>query len=268
MGARDKPAGQDGQCHQRTGRGQQPPRDRRGLAACRLRIQHAQSSPQDGGIQGEREHEMHHQPVRRHRGAVGREAGGHHEPAHAALSAAEQEQPNQPAAHPAQRLSCGKDPARPEPEQRHQERQADQPTPEPVQIFQPEDPLEALDTEPLVQQGILRDLLVQLEQPLPLRIRDRRQCATEGGPFHDGQSRSGQPCGATQQDHAQDHHADAEQPNGHGPASRSRDAADIKLDGLWRRLRQSAENYWHDDPYNRSRAGKNSLRARAARQIH
>ena len=70
---------------------------------------------------------------------------------------------------------------RPEPDQRHDEGQPDQPAPQPMDPFQPEDLLEAGEAEALVHQAVLRDLLVEVVQPLPFRVAHRRQRAGESG---------------------------------------------------------------------------------------
>ena len=64
-----------------------------------------------------------------------------------------------------------------------EEGQPDQPAPQPVDPLEPEDLLEAGEAEALVHQCVLRDLLIELEQPLPLRIVHRRQRAAEAAPI-------------------------------------------------------------------------------------
>ena len=101
---------------------------------------------------------------------------------------------------------------RPKPDQRHNEGQPDQPAPQPMGPFQPEDLLEAGEAEALVHQGVLRDLLVEVVQPLPFRVVHRRQRAGERRPFHDRKAGAGQAGDAAQHDHHQDHECDGEQP--------------------------------------------------------
>ena len=110
-------------------------------------------------------------------------------------------------------------PRRPEPDQRHDERQSDQPAPQPVGPFQPEDPLEAGEADALVHQGVLRDLLVEVVQPLPFRLAHRRQRAGERRPFHDRKAGAGQAGNAAQHDHHQDHECHGEQPGRDQPAA-------------------------------------------------
>ena len=92
-------------------------------------------------------------------------------------------------------------PPQPKHDERHQEHDPDQPAPKPMRPLQPEDVLEALNPKTLINQLILRDLLIQRKQPPPLRLRHRRQRARERRPFHDRQPGAGQPRGAPQHDH-------------------------------------------------------------------
>ena len=109
----------------------------------RHRPQHRQTGPQNGGIEGQGECQMDHQPVWRHSGRLGLEAGSDHEPADRALQSAQNEQQGETRAQSAFDRS-----ARPKPDQRHDERQSDQAAPQPVGPFQPEDALEAGEATP------------------------------------------------------------------------------------------------------------------------
>ena len=72
--------------------------------------------------------------------------------------------------------------------------------------------------KPCVQQRVLRDLLIQPEQLLPVGVVQRRQDAADRRPFHDRQAGAGQPGDAAEHDHDQDHAGDDEQPGRHEPA--------------------------------------------------
>ena len=57
--------------------------------------------------------------------------------------------------------------------------------------FQPENPLEPVESETLVDEIILGNLLIKCVEPVPFRIGKRRQRAHDGRPFHDGEARPG-----------------------------------------------------------------------------
>ena len=78
----------------------------------------------------------------------------------------------------------------PEPKHRHQENKADQPAPETVGPFEPENMLEPGQAETRVHQRILRDLLIEREKPMPLRVARRRECPHQRRPLHDRQCRN------------------------------------------------------------------------------
>ena len=97
---------------------------------------------------------------------------------------------------------------------------ADQPAPQAVGPFSQKMWRETLQAEPLVQQRILRNLLV--EQGI---VSPSRRGSGAGGtpaqrrPFHDGLALNRrEPGDAAQDDHDQDHPVDDEQPAGHEPA--------------------------------------------------
>ena len=167
--------------------------------------------PNDRSVQNQRQPEMHHQPVSRNTRAIRREPGCHHEPPDRTLQSAEQKQQGQPPAQP-----VGHTASPPETDQRQQKHQTDRAAPQPVSPFEPEDALKTRQAEPLVDQIVLRDFLVQGEQALPLGIAHRRQRAHQRRPLHDRQAGAGQAGHATQHDHDQDHPSDDEQPKGDG----------------------------------------------------
>ena len=184
-----------------------------------------QCRPQDGREQHQRQAEMDHQPVGRDRGALGKEARFHHEPADGGLQDAQAEQAQQPGHHPPlDRAGQG------EPQQRQQEHHAHQPAPGAMRPFQPEDLPEAGQIHAGVQQRVLRNCLILVEQAHPLGVGEGWQRARERRPFHDRQAGAGQARGPAEQYHAPDHIGDREQPQCHAPAI----AAEGRRLGTWK----------------------------------
>jgi hypothetical protein len=83
--------------------------------------------------------------------------------------------------------------------------------------FQPKDLLEPGESEALVHQAVLRDLLIEVVQPLPLRVARRRERARKRRPFHDGKAGACQAGDAAEHDHHQNHGSGREQPGRHEP---------------------------------------------------
>ncbi len=131
----------------------------------------------------------------------------------------------------------------PEPDQRDDEGQPDQPAPQPMDPFQPEDLLEAGEPEALVHQAVLRDLLIEMVQPLPFRVAHRWKRARERRPFHDGKAGAGQARDAAEDDHHQDHAGDAEQPGRDQPPAATAGRAVFR-----RRTREFANVEGHGTP--------------------
>lgn len=108
---------------------------------------------------------MDDQPVRRDRRAVGEKSGRDHEPADRALKSAEREQDRQPGTQPPLDLA-----ARPKHDERRQEREPNEAAPQPMDPFKPENLLEPIQPNGVVDQSELRDLLIEAEQALPFSL--------------------------------------------------------------------------------------------------
>ncbi len=123
-----------------------------------------------------------------------------HVPAERALGAAEHEDQretrHQPAAHAA---------AHDEPDEGEEEHQPDQPAPDPVDVLPPEDAAELRDRHARVDLEILRRRAIEIEDALPVRIRERRQESHDRPPFDDGQPRARQAGDAADDDHGHHH---------------------------------------------------------------
>lgn len=148
-------------------------------------------------------------------------------------------------------------------DQGNEERDPDQPAPEPMRPFQPEQALESGEPHALVQKVVLRNGLVEREQLAPARLIERRQRAGQRRPFHDGQPGAGQSRHPAQNHHDQDHGADDEQPD------RDETPAGPALGAAPRQGRVVGGVERHGGSYRRARReaqpglrGRNSLRGR------
>ena len=136
------------------------------------------------------------------------EAAGDHPPADGALQAAEREQAEQARHQPALDPAGG-----PEQDERYKEDDADQAPEQAVAPFPPEDLLELVDRHALVDDLVLRNLLVFGEFFLPLDVADRRNHTMDRLPLGDRETRAGQARGAADDDHGDDHHDDGAEPD-------------------------------------------------------
>ena len=162
----------------------------------RGRPQHVKPGPHDGGV----EHQRQTRWMTSRYGETAVVSGKKPE--------ATMNQPTAPCSPPSTNSSSRRgsrrplDPAGcPEPDQRTEKRQADQPAPQAVESIPARRSAEAGQAEALVQQRILRDLLVEAEQLLPVGLVERRQDAGDRRPFHDRQAGAGQPRDAAEHDH-------------------------------------------------------------------
>ena len=95
-------------------------------------------------------------------------------------------------------------PANREDDQANEESHANKPTPQPVDVFPPEDLLEAIHRQRAeVLFLVLTRLFVDVKEPDPLAFRERRECAREDVPFHDAQARLGEPRNGTDDRHGE-----------------------------------------------------------------
>jgi hypothetical protein len=79
--------------------------------------------------------------------------------------------------------------------------------------FPPEDLLELANRHALVDEFVLRDLLVLGEFLLPLDVADRRNDAMDRLPFGDREAGTGQAGGTADDDHRDDHHDHGAKPD-------------------------------------------------------
>ena len=185
---------------------------RRGRPARYARRDQPEGRPENGGVEHQRKRKVDRQTVRLDSSPVGKEAGCNHEPANRALQSTEQKDQEQPWAQPSLDLSgC------PEPAERDQKRDPDQPPPQSVKPLQPEYLPEAVERQSVMQQSILRYLPIQREQLLPPGMIKRWENPTERSPFHDRKAGPGEAGDPTKNDHGQDHAANRKQPPGHEP---------------------------------------------------
>ncbi len=162
------------------------------------------------GKKRHRQQQMGGKAVVADRGAVD-QARGDHGPAQRALEPAQHEHDHQA------RLEFGREPAaQPEPGERQGEGEADQPAPQPMEEFEPEDLLELGDVEAAVDHPSLRGGRVFLQFGPPGLFRQRRQPPGDRLPFDHGQARLGQPRERAQHDHRKNHHGNDDQPVAHG----------------------------------------------------
>ena len=157
-----------------------------------------------------RQREMGHQPVLADLDPLG-EAALDHVPAERALCAAEQQDRAEGREQPPRQP-----PAQPEVQKRHRIGETDQPAPQAVYVLPPVDRLEFGEAHAVIEEAVLRDLLILLELRGPGRGRERRQYAGHRLPLGDRQARHGQPRDAADHDHDKDHAAAQEQPHRDG----------------------------------------------------
>ena len=186
----------------------------RRAAGLHCRPARAGDQPDDPGVEDDCQRQVGSEPVVADRGPVD-QAAGDHVPAERALQAAEDEQRGQRRDQPARQAA-----AQQQSDEAGQEHDADQAAEQPVQIFQPEDRLEAADGQVGEDLPVLRRLPVEVEQPLPGGVAHRRQPAEQGPPFGHRQTGFGQPGQPAEHDHGEDH-----------PGHQQKPAADGRMDG-------------------------------------
>ena len=196
---RDQPAG---------GGGKPSPRFRRMGRRIPAATPEAQPRPENIGEEYEGERQMRREPVLADLRAV-HEAALHHPPAKRALQAAQHEQNGE------LRHQCALDLLREgKPEERNEEGKADETAEQPVPPFPPIDLLELRQRHPLVERGVLGDLLVEVEFALPVGLAQRRERARHRLPFGDRKPRLGKPGQPADNHHHEDERGHAEQPDG------------------------------------------------------
>ena len=171
---------------------------------------HPGDQPDDPGVEDHRQREMGGEPVVADRGPVD-QAAGDHVPAERALQAAEHEQRGQRWDQPARQAA-----AQQQGDETGQEHDADQPAEQPVQIFQPEDRLEAANGQVGEDLPVLRRHPVEVEQPLPGLVAHRRQPAEQGPPLGHRQAGLGEPGQPAEHDHGEDHAGHQQEPSADG----------------------------------------------------
>ena len=193
------------------------------------RPQQAEGEPEHVAVNDERQAEMEDEAILADRDLLA-EAARHHEPAEEALQPAEQEQGGKMRRHP-----LGDAAADQEPEEGQGEDDADQPAEQTMGPFPPEDRLELGQAHAGIEGAVLRDRAVEVEDPLPLGLGERRQGAHERRPFHDREAGFGQAGDAADDYDGEDHQAAAEQPQGDGavgtPVGRGAGAAQALVGG-------------------------------------
>ena len=170
------------------------------------RMHEREPDPEHRREDREREAEMRGEPELRHARIVD-EPALHHVPAHRALQAAQHED-----AEELPRIARRNVAAREEPEQRHEEDDADQAPEQPVEVLPPEDALELGERHALVHLLVLGRQLVLLERLLPLGLGQRRQRADDRLPLDDRQARMREARDAADDDHREHQRAAHEQP--------------------------------------------------------
>ncbi len=174
------------------------------------RVQQREALPPHRGEDRQREPEMRGEAELRHPRIVD-EPALHHVPAHRALQPAEHEDAGEPPRMAGRNAAPGD-----EPQQRQQERRADHPAEQAVEILPPEDALERGQAHPLVHLLVLRRRLVLGEGLLPLRVGERRQRADDRLPLGDREPRVREASHAADDDHREHQRAADEQPCRHG----------------------------------------------------
>ncbi len=137
----------------------------------------------------------------------------HHEPADHALQPAQHEDEHEP-----RRVTRRNAPLRDEPEQRHEEHDADEAPEQAMEVLPPEDALELVQGHALVHLLVLGRLLVTHERLLPLGFVERRQRAHDRLPLGDRQPRMREARHAPDHHHREHEHAAREEPRRDLPA--------------------------------------------------
>ena len=136
----------------------------------------------------------------------------HHEPPQKALQSTQYEDSRQMEPQPSSYPAFDK-----EENKRQQKNHADCPSPQPMEVFKPENAFEFREAHPLVDFPVFREFLVFPKNVPPFFLTKRRQKAGDRLPLHHGKAGMSQPRHAAQNNHYENHGATDEKPYSHGP---------------------------------------------------